>query len=121
MERRKFIKSNVALTFLLFLPNWLKAALHIDLPIVLLIGDSISMGYTPYVKQELKGLANVYRPVFENGNSENCKGTTNGLQQIDRWIGSRQWDIIHFNFGLHDLKHVDPITGKNSRKKDTFR
>lgn len=117
MERRKFIKGNLALTSLLFLPNWLKAALIKDVPNVLILGDSISIGYTPFVKEYLKGIANVYRPVFENGSYENCQGTTNGLLHIDRWIGSRHWDIIHFNFGLHDLKHVDPVTGKNSRKK----
>ena len=84
----------------------------------MILGDSISIGYTPYVKQQLKGMANLYRTVFENGKNENCQGTTNGLMHIDRWIGNKQWDIIHFNFGLHDLKHVDPITGKNSKKKE---
>jgi len=117
MERRKFIKANLGLTSLLFLPNWLHGALSKDLPNVLILGDSISIGYTPFVKEYLKGIANVYRPVFENGSNENCQGTTHGLKQIDRWIGSKKWDIIHFNFGLHDLKHVDPITGKNSSKK----
>ena len=117
MERRKFIKANLGLTPLLFLPNWLHGALSKDLPNVLILGDSISIGYTPFVKEYLKGIANVYRPVFENGNNENCQGTTHGLKHIDRWIKSKKWDIIHFNFGLHDLKHVDPITGKNSSKK----
>jgi lysophospholipase L1-like esterase len=23
--------------------------------------------------------------------------------------------VIHFNFGLHDIKHIDPETGKNSK------
>ena len=117
MERRKFIKANLIATSLLFVPNCLKAALRFDLPNVLILGDSISIGYTPYVMEQLKGIANVYRPVFKNGNNENCQGTMNGLLHIDRWIGNKQWDIIHFNFGLHDLKHVDPITGKNSSNK----
>ncbi len=118
MERRKFIKANLVLTSLMFLPNWLKATFSINLPNVLILGDSISIGYTPYLKEQLKGIANVYRPIFKNGKNENCQGTTNGLLHIDHWIGSRKWDIIHFNFGLHDLKHVDPITGKNSKKKE---
>jgi len=71
-----------------------------SLPNVLIIGDSISMGYTLDVRAFLKGKANVYRP------AENCAGTTKGVQAIDRWIGNTQWAVIHFNFGLHDLKHV---------------
>lgn len=91
------------------------------LPNVLIIGDSISIGYTPFVKKLLEGKANVYRPTFEDGKPENCEGTTKGVQNIERWLtktglgdSSYQWDIIHFNFGLHDIKHVDPVTGKNS-------
>lgn len=90
-------------------------------PNVLIIGDSISIGYTPFVKELLAGKANVYRPTFENGEPENCEGTTKGVQNIDRWLTKTglgespyQWDIIHFNFGLHDIKHVNPVTGENS-------
>ena len=85
------------------------------LPRVLLIGDSISIGYLPYVQETMKGKAWVDRiPLKSNGDAENCKGTTNGLQNIDRWLGDTKWDLIHFNFGLHDIKHVKPISGKNS-------
>ncbi len=28
--------------------------------------------------------------------------------QLDSWIGDRKWDVIHFNFGLHDLKYMGP-------------
>ena len=91
------------------------------LPNVLILGDSISIGYTPFVKELLAGTANVYRPTLENGEPENCEGTTKGVLNIDRWLTStglgesaNQWDIIHFNFGLHDIKHVDPVTGENS-------
>ena len=68
------------------------------LPRVLLIGDSISMGYTIPVRALLKGKANVHR-VLENGGP-----TTNGLAQLQKWLGDGKWDVIHFNWGLHDLK-----------------
>jgi len=68
------------------------------LPRVLLIGDSISIGYTVPVRELLHGAANVHR-VPENGGS-----TTRGLQQLDWWLGDGKWDVIHFNFGLHDIK-----------------
>ena len=76
---------------------------------VLILGDSISMGYTPVVKRLLREDTWVTRP------AENCAGTTKGVANIDRWLqleGGR-FDLIWFNFGLHDLKRVRP-DGKNS-------
>ena len=69
------------------------------LPRVLLIGDSISMGYTLPVRALLAGQANVHR-IPENGSA-----TGVGLAKLDVWLGSGKWDVIHFNWGLHDLKH----------------
>lgn len=71
------------------------------LPRVLLIGDSISIGYTPAVRELLKGKANVHR-IGENGGP-----TSNGVAKIDAWLGTFEWDVVHFNFGLHDLKLMD--------------
>ena len=85
-------------------------------PHVLILGDSISIGYTPAVREILKSEAVVIRPTRKNNRPENCAGTNNGVAHIDRWLklGDGRWDVIHFNFGLHDLKHVDPKTGRNS-------
>ena len=71
-----------------------------SLPRVLLIGDSISMGYTLPVRAALRGIANVLRP------PTNCGATPSGLQRIDGWLGTGRWDVIHFNFGLHDLRYL---------------
>jgi acyl-CoA thioesterase-1 len=68
------------------------------LPRVLLIGDSISMGYTVPVRNLLKGKANIHR-IPENGGP-----TTNGVAKLEKWLGNAKWDVIHFNWGLHDLK-----------------
>ena len=72
-----------------------------NLPEVLLIGDSISMGFTIPTRERLKGRANVHRP------PDNCGPTSHGLAQLDEWLGNRKWEVIHFNWGLHDLKYVD--------------
>jgi acyl-CoA thioesterase-1 len=78
------------------------------LPNVLIIGDSISIGYTLLVRSELKGAANVLRPLEKSGKKPfNCGDSARGLQFLDSWIGDRQWRVIHFNFGLHDLKYLD--------------
>lgn len=77
-----------------------------NLPNVLILGDSISIGYTLEVRKLLAGKANVYRPLSKGGKgAENCSGTTAGVQNIDRWLGDTKWAVIHFNWGLHDLKH----------------
>jgi len=87
------------------------------LPKVLIIGDSISGGYFPYVQEQLKGKALLFQPenIDEKGKLTSCEGTTKALKEIDRWLGNKDWDIIHFNFGLHDIKHIDPESGKNSK------
>ena len=72
------------------------------LPRVLLIGDSISIGYTLPVREKLQGIANVHRP------ATNCRPTTTGLESLDEWLGDKPWDVIHFNWGLHDLKYMGP-------------
>jgi choline-sulfatase len=72
------------------------------LPRVLLIGDSISIGYTLPVRKLLAGKANVHRP------TTNCGPTTRGITEIDKWLGKGKWDVIHFNWGLHDLKYITP-------------
>ncbi len=66
------------------------------LPRVLLIGDSVSRGYTLAARKALAGKANVHRA------PENCGPTANGLKKIEVWLGDGKWDVIHFNFGIHD-------------------
>lgn len=72
----------------------------VGLPRVLLIGDSISIGYTPPVRKLLEGKANVHR-IPTNGGP-----TKNGVANIAKWLGTSKWDVIHFNWGIHDLKHM---------------
>jgi len=85
---------------------YVKEPLFIDmkdspgLPRVLIIGDSISMQYTPQVRRLLGGKANVYR-IPENGLT-----TKYGLAQLEYWLGDDHWAVIHFNFGMHDIIKV---------------
>ncbi len=66
------------------------------LPRILLIGDSVSGGYTLPARRALAGKANVHKA------PENCGPTANGLKKLDVWLGDGKWDVIHFNFGIHD-------------------
>lgn len=66
-------------------------------PSVLIIGDSVSLGYTPFVIEKLADIADVTRP------NANCGSTRIALRDMDKWLGDTAWSVIHFNFGLHDL------------------
>jgi hypothetical protein len=63
---------------------------------VLLIGDSVSRGYTQPTRVALAGKANVHRA------PANCGPTASGLKNLEVWLGEGKWDVIHFNFGIHD-------------------
>ncbi len=68
-----------------------------QLPRVLLIGDSICQGYTPAVRRLLKGAANIH---YGGGGV-----TAKSLETLPEVLGNGRWAVIHFNWGLHDLKH----------------
>lgn len=78
------------------------AKIEEDKPNVLLIGDSIMGGYYKAVQQLLKDEANVCH------HPGNAGDTLNGLKNIDAWLGDTKWDVIHFNWGLHDLCYRHP-------------
>ncbi len=81
------------------------------LPNVLLYGDSISIGYTLPVRNTLAGKANVFR-LFCNGGSSNEfilnmeKMRKTMFQPFLKNGWDFEWDLIHFNVGLHDLKYL---------------
>lgn len=86
------------------------------LPRVLLIGDSISIGYTLPTRKLLEGQVNLHR-IATNGGP-----TSKGLQHLKRWLGEQKWDVIHFNWGLHDLCYRHPnsnVQGRRDKVKGT--
>jgi len=88
-----------------------------DLPRALIIGDSISIGYTPHVVAALKGKVEV---IHHKGNAQQ---TGTGLKMLDRWIGGKQWDVIHFNWGLWDLcyRHSESkVQGRRDKVRGTL-
>lgn len=64
---------------------------------VLIIGDSISIGYTPFVKHYFKGNTEVLH------NPGNAQHTGKGLANIEEWIGDGKWDIVQINWGFWDM------------------
>ena len=68
---------------------------------IVLIGDSVRMGYDKYVKEALAGVAEVYYP------NENCRYALNVLRFLHEWKKSGEWpsdvDLVHWNAGLWDV------------------
>ena len=71
------------------------------MPRVVLIGDSIRIGYAPLVAKQLDGKATV---ISEKANGED---SGNVLRHLDEWVIKEKPDVVHINAGLHDLKLKD--------------
>ncbi len=69
-----------------------------ELPKVLLLGDSIRLGYAPLVAKKLDGVAEVVSPKENGGDSANT------LKLLDGWLAAGKPVVVHVNCGLHDLK-----------------
>lgn len=77
------------------------------LPRMLIIGDSISRGYTLAVRHALAGRVNVHRA------PANCGPTASGLKNLEVWLGAGKWDIITWNFGIHDRNTAPEVYRNN--------
>lgn len=77
------------------------AAQEKRVPKVVLIGDSIRMGYAPLVAKLLDGKAVV---ISQSANGED---SGNVLRHLDEWVINEKPDVVHINAGLHDLKLKD--------------
>ena len=71
-----------------------------SLPEVLVLGDSISLGYTAMVRQRLAKEAIVSRP------NCNCGPSQLFLKKMKGWVGEKRWAVIHVNFGIHDNHYI---------------
>ena len=65
---------------------------------LLLLGDSIRLGYAPLVKQKLGDSVEVFSFSTNGGDTE----TT--LKNLEKWLKEAKPDVVTFNNGLHDLK-----------------
>ena len=83
------------------------------LPKVVLIGDSIRLGYAPLVVKKLEGKAIVVSPKQNGGDSSNV------LKNLEQWVIKENPTVVHLNCGLHDLKFT-PKTQKHQVELDQY-
>ena len=74
-----------------------------DIPKVLVLGDSISMGYTPFLKRQLMGVADVRRPRCNCGATQFYLRERGGMKD---WVGTNRWDVITVNAGIWDICYM---------------
>lgn len=67
---------------------------------VLIIGDSISLGYTPFLQEKFKN------DVIIKHNPGNAKYTWFTMHKIESWLKEEDYDLVLFNYGLWDLCYV---------------
>jgi lysophospholipase L1-like esterase len=72
-----------------------------ELPLVILLGDSIRLGYEQVVKRELAGTAQLWAP------SENGAHTAHTLANLPQWLAGKSAALVHLNCGLHDMWRND--------------
>jgi lysophospholipase L1-like esterase len=95
----------IASCFLIFVASHFIAAAQEKLPKVVLIGDSIRLGYAPIVARQLDGKAVIAQSKANGGDSSNV------VKNLKKWAIDEQPDVVHFNCGIHDIKK-DKQTGK---------
>ena len=78
---------------------------------IVLLGDSIRMGYDKYVKEALEHSAQVFYP------AENCRFAEHVLRFVHEWKAKGEWgddvDLVHWNAGLWDVLELfgdQPLT-----------
>jgi hypothetical protein len=68
---------------------------------IILIGDSIRLGYDKYVKDALEGVAEVYYP------NDSARFSQYTLRYLSDWKHDNGWgddiDLVHWNTGLWDV------------------
>jgi lysophospholipase L1-like esterase/dienelactone hydrolase len=113
-EARRMFPRAVSLCVLLAATSTLPAQqTKKDLPKVVLIGDSIRLGYAPLVAKRLEGKAVVISPKANGGDSANV------MKNLDEWVAREKPDVVHFNCGLHDLK-LSKKTKKHQVEPDVY-
>ena len=71
---------------------------------LLLLGDSIRMGYDSFVQEKLQGRMNVYFP------QENCRFAQYTLRALSNWkeeLTLPEIHVVHWNNGLWDVLHLN--------------
>lgn len=82
-----------------------------DLPRILLIGDSITHGYQSYVRKKLEGICYV-----DYVSTSYSLDNPFYFQLVSNFVKNSEYDLIHFNHGLHGYHISDKSFERRVRK-----
>lgn len=94
-----------------WIQSWCDEAPNSDLPRVLLVGDSITLGYQESVRRKLKGVC--YVDFISTSYAIDTKIYNTLISAV---AGDGDYALIHFNHGLHG-QHMPKRTYKSRLKK----
>ena len=86
---------------------WIAHATEQTLPRVLLIGDSITRGYSKEVEHKLEGRAYIGRLATSKSLGDDAL-----LQEIALVLRQYTFDVIHFNNGMHGWTYTEEKYGR---------
>lgn len=81
---------------------WVRGCKGTELPRLLLIGDSITKSYFPFVDNSLKN-----RYCCGRLTTSKCVGDPGLLKELDIAFCDNQFDVIHFNNGMHGWDYTE--------------
>lgn len=76
-------------------------------PNILIIGDSISLGYTPFVQQEVPNVSHNGACSYfldKTTGPTNAGSSKRAAACINIWLSQGNYQIVHFNTGMHDTR-----------------
>lgn len=115
MNRRNFLVTGALATGAVMFP--VRISGKDELKKIVLIGDSIRIGYQPFVIENMIGKAEVWGPEENGGTSSNV------VKNLHKWVIRQEPHIVHVNAGLHDLRtlYYDSGPGKNVVPLDHYK
>lgn len=99
--------------FILFTCIFMLAGCQSDSTSTLIVGDSISLGYTPHV-QTVDPNATHNGPCFEQpyrpvvGQDNNAEWSGHAAKCINAWLATGHYSVVHVGVGMWDLLACEP-------------
>ena len=73
-------------------------------------GHPLSITFTRKSAYVVRLHKDTLQPLNVHRIPQNGGATEVGLEKMTAWLGKGKWDVIHFNFGLHDAKYTSGTT-----------
>ena len=104
-------KKNLAKEDIEWLRIWCEDTNAENIPRVALIGDSITEGYSQFVRKKLEGIAKVDYLATSYSIASEIYGNI-----IESFVNDSEYEVVHFNYGLHGYSVEEGVYEARCRK-----